>query len=100
MARVYVDATFDPRSKVAFIGYCNESMTRSNANRIKVSNINEAEMAALCLAIREIGLEHSFYSDSKYVVETCMWEGCQHIPRKLNLADTIVSAFKENFFSN
>ena len=94
----YIDATFDKYTKVAFIGYCNSSMTIKGVSRITATDINQAELAALCLAIRAIGPDSVFFTDSQYVVENCMSHNVQYIKRDLNIADTLVSAHKENFF--
>ncbi len=97
---IYIDATFDKYTKVAFVGYCNVSMTVKGVKKIKASDINKAELSALCFAVRSIGSDHLFLTDSTNVVEISMSNNVKHVRRHLNLADTLVSAAKESYLSN
>ncbi|RLA61778.1 MAG: hypothetical protein DRQ78_08485 [Epsilonproteobacteria bacterium] len=93
---IYIDAAFDKYSKVAWLGYCNDSMTLTGIKKIKASNINEAELSALCFAIRKIGADWNFLTDSMSVVNQCACENVSHVPRLKNLADAVVAIGKEN----
>jgi len=93
---IYVDASFDKYSRDAWLGYCNNSMTISSVKKIKASNINEAELSALCFAVREIGTNWNFLTDSMSGVNQCACENVSHVPRLKNLADAVVAIGREN----
>ena len=93
---IYVDAAFDKYTHVAFIGYCNPLLTITNVKQIKASDINQAEMSALCLAVRELGVNNKFLTDSMFVVNQCGCENVSHIPRAMNIADSVVAISKES----
>lgn len=97
---IYVDTTFDKHSKITFIGYCNPTMTVSDVKQIKASDINSAELSALCFAIRFVGVNHIFLIDSQSVVEICASVYVLHVKYIFNLANNIVSIAKENYFNN
>ena len=66
----YTDASFDKFSRRSFVGYCNDSMTVSKVVRRKFDNVNLAELYALNMAIKDLGDNHVFHSDSIFAVET------------------------------
>jgi len=100
MAYIYCDATFDKRSRIAFIGYCSEDMLISRVVKRRVNDINGAELSALKMAIADLSDSHLFYSDSQSAVDTIGLDNVQHIPRAHNLADTLVQSAKERAHSS
>lgn len=96
MARIYCDSTHDKKSKVAFLGYCSEDFLISKVLKRRTNDINGAELAALKLAISDLGLENNtFYSDSQFAVDTLRLPNVYHVKREFNLADIVVQSYKE-----
>jgi len=98
--KIYIDATFDKHTHVAFIGYCNPLLTITNVKKIKASDINQAEMSALCLAVRNLGVDNEFLTDSMSVVNQCECENVSHVSRSMNIADSVVAISKESNLNN
>ena len=98
--KIYVDSTFDKHTHVSFIGYCNSTLTVTGVKQIKSKDINQAEMSALCLAVRILGADNEFLTDSMSVVNQCACDNVSHVPRSINIADSIVAISKENYFNN
>lgn len=97
--KIYTDATFDKITKRSFVGYCCESMIITKVLRRKFDNVNLAETYALRLAIKDLGDNHEYYSDSVFAVENLAKRNVHYIIRSKNLADTLVSSAKESFNS-
>lgn len=74
-------------------------MTVSKVLRRKFDNVNLAELYALNMAIKDLGDNHVFHSDSIFAVETLSRPNVLYVRRNLNLADTLVSTAKESFNS-
>jgi len=94
--KIYIDATFDKHTHVSFIGYCNATLTITGVKKIKVGDINQAEMSALCLAVRTLGADNEFLTDSMSVVNQCACDDVSHVPRSMNIADSVVAISKES----
>jgi len=97
---IYIDSTFDKYTKVAFIGWTTSDLLLSNTKRIHVEDINKAEMSALCFAVRERGVNNNFLTDSMSVVDQCACDNVSHVPRAMNIADSVVSISKEWYINN
>jgi len=95
---IYIDATFDSITKIAFIGYSDNFMITTGVKKIKVKDINRAEFEALNFAISKIGKDNLFLTDSENVIRKSksLNIDIEYIPREDNIADIIVSAAKEN----
>jgi len=96
---VYIDATFDSVTKIAFIGYSDKFMAITGIKKIKAKDINEAEFEALKFTISKIGKDNLFLTDSENVIRKSKSLNIriEHIFRENNIADIIVNAAKEDY---
>ena len=103
MKKFYVDATFNRRTHISFVGFCDLSMIGS-VQKLKFKDNNLAEIFAVSLCIKSLPKDLScvILTDSQKAVDhyknnQLLPEGVQieHIPRALNIADGFIRAYKE-----
>lgn len=96
---VFCDATW--KRGVAVIGYASQFLEVSGTAVIKADNINTAEIAAVELAMKALGLKYdlSFATDSESAVRhyTTLAFNIRHVPREANVANALVRARHELF---
>jgi len=86
----YADATFDHRSKKSYYGYCTKGYKSGKVLSGIFSDINAAELAAVQMALEDLGDDIFILTDSRYVVEKLARCNVFYISRKFNLADLYV----------
>jgi len=96
---IYIDASFDKYTRVSFIGWTTGDLLINGVDMIRSQNINQAEMSALCSAVRKLGVNNIFYTDSMHVVRNCACDNVIYIPRAKNIADGIVNISKELYLN-
>ena len=86
---IYVDASFDKRTKLAKLAYVDSTMTVSGVLEVEVKDINQAELMALNYAMTSLSaFDCVFYTDSQYAVEkTADNADVRKIKRSENIAD-------------
>ena len=93
---VVADASFDPRTGKAVIGYSDDLMLNVKSATIRCSDNNVAELKAVELAARDLEVWVEILTDSQYAIDN--FKG-KHIVRKTNrdnVANTVVRLKKEN----